>query len=99
MPSLAPAFSFFKRSSPSITTKPKGTSVVSKQVERTWFNTVGGKEEERRAVETCPRDDDDEAAALGELSDEVQMLTECRRVRHQVRRHGGLSLRLLKAAL
>ena len=48
---------------------------------------------------TCPGDDDDEAAAAGQLPDEVQMLAESSCVWHQVGRHGGLSLGLLEAAL
>lgn len=48
---------------------------------------------------TCPWDDDDEAAAAGQLADEVQMLAESSCVWHDVRRHGRLSLRLLEAAL
>lgn len=48
---------------------------------------------------TCAWDDDDEAATAGQMSDEIQMLAESSGVRHQVGRHGGLGLGLLKAAL
>lgn len=48
---------------------------------------------------TCTRDDDDEAAASSQLPDETQVLAEGGRVGDQVRRHGGLSFGLLKAAL
>lgn len=48
---------------------------------------------------TCPWDDDDEAAAASQLSDEVQMLAESSCVWHQVGRHGRLGLGLLEAAL
>lgn len=48
---------------------------------------------------TCPWDDDDEAAAAGQLPDDVQMLAESSCVWHQVGRHGRLGLGLLEAAL
>lgn len=48
---------------------------------------------------TGPWDDDDEAAAGGQLPDEVEMLAQSGCVWHQVGRHGGLGLGLLKAAL
>lgn len=48
---------------------------------------------------TCAWDDDDEAAAGRQLPDEAEVLAQSRRVRHQVRRHGRLSFRLLEAAL
>lgn len=50
-------------------------------------------------VLTCARDDDDEAAARCQLSQQVQVLAQSGRVGHQVRRHGRLGLGLLKTAL
>jgi len=50
-------------------------------------------------VPTCAWDDDDEAAATGQLADEVQVLAESGGVWDQVGRHGGLGFGLLKAAL
>ena len=50
-------------------------------------------------VPTCAWDDDDEAAATGQLADEVEVLAESCSVWDQVGRHGGLGFGLLQAAL
>ena len=67
----------------------------------------GGKQPSKVAAEgggserafTCAWDDDDEAPAAGQLPDEVEVLAQGSRVRHQVGGHGGLGLRLLQTAL
>lgn len=65
------------------------------------FNTTRclARTNEAAGTLTCPWDNDDEAAAVGQLPDEVEVLAESGRVGHQVGRHGRLGLGLLKATL
>ncbi len=56
------------------------------------------RREETRGL-TCARDDDDEAAAGSQLSEQPQVLAENRGIWHQIRRHGGLRFGLLQTAL